>query len=82
MMMCYRKIKPCPFCGSDNILLEGWEDDLIIVLVCQGCASTGPCAWRDESFSSLRAAAKDLEEDRADNEAIDKWNSRPLRGDK
>ncbi len=52
------KIKPCPFCGSENLSVGSFGN----YIKCKNCGTVGP------DGSTL-------------NEAFDKWNSAPRKGD-
>ena len=44
-------LKPCPFCGYDNVILE-WEDDVCRIR-CKNCWTRGP--WEFESERAKEA---------------------------
>jgi Lar family restriction alleviation protein len=62
-------LKPCPFCGSDNIrLLKGMVSFIDYEIHCENCAVTGP------NFGSLDEDLSQEKQNRQD--AIDHWNGR------
>lgn len=33
------KLKPCPFCGSENIMLDKTKEDILHLAVCRNCVA-------------------------------------------
>lgn len=67
-----RTLKPCPFCGSNNIKL--WDHFEGSAVECVGCKANGPTAQLrgDRETEDSRTVVE------AQGVAIDEWN---IRGD-
>ena len=42
------KLKPCPFCGSDDVHIKVF-DDFATAVECNFCETTGPTAYLEEN---------------------------------
>lgn len=51
----FNDAKPCPFCGSESIVIYAWENDPCVT--CDNCHTCGPRVW-DKSIKSTKAAIK------------------------
>ncbi|WP_431768955.1 Lar family restriction alleviation protein [Xenorhabdus khoisanae] len=65
------KIKPCPFCGS-NDLCPDYEDRGLSIeysswIVCGKCSSNGPCSKWENSYTEAESAAIQAWNQRANN---------------
>lgn len=47
------QIKPCPFCGGENVMAEGQEN--WVAMVCQTCQAQGPKLFSSDSAFVTRA---------------------------
>lgn len=69
-----KKLKPCPFCGEDNVLIsksdEGWRYGLRVVC---WCGSTGTIVYSDEFDESL---GDEEQYKNAKKRVIEAWNTR------
>jgi len=72
------ELEPCPFCGSNDIALNGYDPDFVYGFCC-GCRATGPYAesqiteevffglGKEEQYEAVLAIQSD---------AVCKWNQR------
>jgi len=66
-MMGFIYLKPCPFCGNDQLSLVKELVSTCMFVVCPSCGTRGPVAYRnDKSDDALKVAALRRWEERAD----------------
>lgn len=66
-----KELKPCPFCGSKNIMLDVKErgyGEFVHIAFCNGCGASGPEAegalsltWHPDEQSAVAAWNKRVE---------------------
>lgn len=63
------ELKPCPFCGSNQVAL-GYSGTVAVVVGCQNCLAQGPIIRINKNLPAVQSV------ETAEREAVIGWNLR------